>query len=182
MPLSKTGRQASPTTRKAQVVPWRLVPKGLQELMVRAHTAPRWRPVSEDKTPRPRTAAALRRRRQRARPPRLGQCRWSLSQRRWGLVWLSEDHVDSDACSAKHPDLFHELREPAARPRPSTKPRQASLVEVHDHDSARRLKAVRRPEKDIVGPQIQFGQEERWMQIDPATSNEAISPHAPRYP
>jgi hypothetical protein len=80
-----------------------------------------------------------------------------LRQRRWGLVWLSEDHVDSDACSAKRPDLFHELREPAARPRPATKTRKTSLVEAHDHDSSRRLKAVRRLEQDIVGLPIQFG-------------------------
>lgn len=99
-------------------------------------------------------------RRQRAgTPPRLlGKWRgWLLRQRRWGLVWLSEDHVDSDACSAKRPDLFHELREPAARPRPATKTRKTSLVEAHDHDSSRRLKAVRRLEQDIVGLPIQFG-------------------------
>jgi hypothetical protein len=80
-----------------------------------------------------------------------------LRQRRWGLVWLGEDHVDSDACSAKRPDLFHELREPTARPRPATKTRKTSLVEAHDHDPSRRLKAVHRLEQDIVGPPIQFG-------------------------
>src|SRR5262245_37893005 len=59
--------------------------------------------------------------------------RWLLRLRQQGLVWLCEDHVDSDTRSAEGFDLFQEPRDLAPRPGPAAKSRKTPLVEVDDH-------------------------------------------------